>query len=165
MSSLSFDKVPDPAEMPVAFPASARTEDRRSKPFLLSKILMVSDASPWAKSALRRVVDCGVAAAALLLLMPILVFAAALVALDSRGPILFRQERMGRNLKPFILYKFRSMRVEDGRQTCITVSGDARVTRAGGVSAAAQAGRVAAVLERAARRHVAGWTAPQAASP
>ncbi len=75
--------------------------------------------------------DCGVAAAALLLLMPLLAFAAALVWIDSRGPILFRQQRMGRNGKEFTLYKFRSMRIEKDSQTCITVSGDSRITRAG----------------------------------
>lgn len=111
----------------------ARVAERGNKPlpFLVSKERMVSEASPWAVSVLRRVVDCGVAAAALLLLMPLLVFAAALVRLDSRGPILFRQRRMGRNGREFTLYKFRSMRVEEERQGCITVSGDARVTRAG----------------------------------
>jgi lipopolysaccharide/colanic/teichoic acid biosynthesis glycosyltransferase len=129
MSSLSFDKVPDPGDMPAR--AHVPATERRSKPFLVSKERMVSSASPWAKSALRRVVDCGVAAAALVLLMPLLVLSAALVRLDSRGPILFRQRRMGRNGKEFTLYKFRSMRVEEGRQRCITVSGDARITRAG----------------------------------
>jgi lipopolysaccharide/colanic/teichoic acid biosynthesis glycosyltransferase len=129
MSSLSFDKVPDPAEMPVS--VRIPVAERRGKPFLASKERIMSDASPWAKSALRRAVDCGVAAAALLLLMPLLAFAAALVLLDSRGPVLFRQRRMGRNGKEFTLYKFRSMRIDDERTRCITVSGDARVTRAG----------------------------------
>ncbi len=129
MSSLSFDKVPDPGQIPVS--VHLRMAERRNKPFIVSKERMVSDASPWAKSALRRVVDCGVAAAALLFLMPVLAFAAALVRLDSRGPILFRQRRMGRNGKEFTLYKFRSMRAEKDGQTCITVSGDARITRAG----------------------------------
>lgn len=131
MSSLSFDKVPDPGEMPVSVRPSARAAERRSKPFLVSKERILSNASPWAESALRRAVDCGVAAAALLLLMPLLAFAAALVVLDSRGPVLFRQRRMGRDGKEFTLYKFRSMRIDEGRQTCITVSGDARITRAG----------------------------------
>lgn len=128
MSSLSFDKVPDPGDMPVSVLLPA---ERRSKPILLCKDRMLSHASPWAKSALRRAVDCGVAAAALLLLMPLLVFAAALVLVDSRGPVLFRQRRMGRNGGEFTLYKFRSMRIEEGQRTCITVSGDARITRAG----------------------------------
>lgn len=131
MSSLSFDKVPDPGEMPASVCLPAHAAERRSKPFLVNKERMLSSASPWAKSALRRAVDCGVAAAALLLLMPLLLFAAALVMADSRGPILFRQRRMGRNGREFTLYKFRSMRIEEGRQTCITVSGDARITRAG----------------------------------
>jgi len=128
MKSLSFDKVPDPGEMPVSVETGA---ERRSKPFLVCRERMVSDASPWAKCILRRVVDCGAAAAALVLLMPILGFAAALVWLDSEGPVLFRQRRMGRDGKEFTLYKFRSMRIEEGGQRFITVSGDSRITRAG----------------------------------
>jgi len=131
MSSLSFDKVPESGEMPVMAAEPARMAERRVKPFLVSEERILSNASPWAESALRRVVDCGVAAAALMLLMPLLVTAAALVWIDSEGPILFRQHRLGRNGREFTLYKFRSMRTEKGRQTCITVSGDARITRAG----------------------------------
>lgn len=127
MSSPSFDKIADSREIP----ASTRQAERRGKPFLVSQERMVSDASPWAKSALRRVVDCGVSATALCFLMPLLVFAAALVWIDSEGPILFRQRRLGRSGREFILYKFRSMRVEKGRQTCVTASGDTRITRAG----------------------------------
>jgi lipopolysaccharide/colanic/teichoic acid biosynthesis glycosyltransferase len=133
MSSLFFDKVPDPGEVPVNVQMPARGGERRSKPlpFMIGKERMVSDASPWAMSTVRRVLECAVGAAALVLLMPVLLFAAVLVWLDSRGPVLFRQRRMGRNGKEFTLFKFRSMRVEEGRQTCITVSGDARITRAG----------------------------------
>ncbi len=128
MSSLFFDKIPDTGEAPerVRVPV-----EWQGKPSLASQERMVSDASPWAKSAPRRAMEFGVSAAALVLLMPVLAFAAALVWLDSRGPILFRQQRMGRDGKEFTLYKFRSMRVEKGQQTCITVSGDARITRAG----------------------------------
>jgi lipopolysaccharide/colanic/teichoic acid biosynthesis glycosyltransferase len=131
MSSLFFEKVPDPGEMPVSVRVPARAAEQRPKPYVVSKERMVSDASPWAMCTLRRALECSAAAAALLLFMPVLVFAAVLVRLESRGPILFRQRRMGRDGKEFTLYKFRSMRAEGGGQSCITVSGDPRITRAG----------------------------------
>jgi lipopolysaccharide/colanic/teichoic acid biosynthesis glycosyltransferase len=133
MSSLFFDKVPDPGEVPVSVHRPTRVAERRNKslPFVVGEERMLSDASGWAMSAVRRTLECAAAAVALLLLMPVLLFAALLVRLDSRGPILFRQRRMGRNGREFILYKFRSMRAEAEEQSCITVSGDPRITRAG----------------------------------
>lgn len=47
----------------------------------------------------------------LILLLPIAVIALA-IKIDSKGPVIFRQERMGRNKKPFVCYKFRSMRTD-----------------------------------------------------
>lgn len=133
MRSLPLDKVfsPQPGsahDSPWTEPADAPDS---GLPFLVAKDRMMSDASPWAMSGLRRAVEFAVAAAALLFLMPLLALAAALVLLDSEGPILFRQQRMGRNGREFTLYKFRSMRKDACRSACITVSGDARVTRAG----------------------------------
>jgi lipopolysaccharide/colanic/teichoic acid biosynthesis glycosyltransferase len=69
----------------------------------------------------------------LLFLFPVLILAALLVKLDSRGPVFFRQERIGRNFKPFLIYKFRTM-VQDAARAGrpITVGEDPRITRAGG---------------------------------
>jgi lipopolysaccharide/colanic/teichoic acid biosynthesis glycosyltransferase len=55
-----------------------------------------------------------------------------LIKFDSRGPILFRQERIGQGFRPFLIYKFRTM-VEDASQKggMITVANDPRVTRVG----------------------------------
>jgi lipopolysaccharide/colanic/teichoic acid biosynthesis glycosyltransferase len=58
------------------------------------------------------------------------------VRLESRGPVLFRQMRVGRGGRPFEILKFRSMRIPAGRDPVgreITVSGDARITRVGAV--------------------------------
>jgi lipopolysaccharide/colanic/teichoic acid biosynthesis glycosyltransferase len=57
-----------------------------------------------------RALDIVVAGLLLIFLSPILLVVAVLVRLDSRGPALFRQERVGRNLKPFRVAKFRTMR-------------------------------------------------------
>jgi exopolysaccharide biosynthesis polyprenyl glycosylphosphotransferase len=44
--------------------------------------------------------------------MPLLVATAIAIPLESRGPAIYRQERVGRNGRPFVLYKFRSMRTD-----------------------------------------------------
>jgi exopolysaccharide biosynthesis polyprenyl glycosylphosphotransferase len=64
--------------------------------------------------ALKRVFDLGVASVALVLTAPLSICVALAVKLTSRGPVLFRQERLGRDRRPFTILKFRTMRVEDG---------------------------------------------------
>lgn len=59
--------------------------------------------------AAKRVMDVVGAAGALLLLTPVLVLIALAVRLTSRGPIIFRQERIGRGQRPFSMFKFRTM--------------------------------------------------------
>ncbi|OYT69182.1 MAG: hypothetical protein CFK48_09040 [Armatimonadetes bacterium CP1_7O] len=58
----------------------------------------------------KRLIDIVGAACALALLAPLMLLIALLIRLESPGPILFRQIRLGRYGKPFIMYKFRSMR-------------------------------------------------------
>lgn len=58
----------------------------------------------------KRVIDILVSALALLALSPILAVIALLIKLESRGPILYRHTRIGKNRVPFTMYKFRSMR-------------------------------------------------------
>ena len=61
-----------------------------------------------------------------------LVLVAAAIALDSNGPVLFRQTRHGFNGKPFKIFKFRTMSVlEDGEVVSQARPGDQRVTRVG----------------------------------
>jgi lipopolysaccharide/colanic/teichoic acid biosynthesis glycosyltransferase len=72
------------------------------------------------------------ALAALILLSPLLCAAALAVALSSRGPVLFRQRRMGRGGREFLLYKLRTMRVGSGvAGPQVTARDDERVTRVG----------------------------------
>jgi lipopolysaccharide/colanic/teichoic acid biosynthesis glycosyltransferase len=79
----------------------------------------------------KRLFDAVCAAAGLVLLAPLLLVAAVWVKLDSPGPVLFRQTRVGRFGVPFTIHKFRTMRVEPG--AAITVGADPRITRAGQV--------------------------------
>ncbi|HVW48016.1 MAG TPA: sugar transferase [Solirubrobacterales bacterium] len=66
--------------------------------------------TPWVSDFAMRALDIVGAAVLLLLLSPFLLAVAILVRLDSRGPAIFRQERIGRNLRPFKVAKFRTMR-------------------------------------------------------
>ncbi len=63
-----------------------------------------------AQRILKRVFDFFVALAALVLLAPLLLIVAALIRLESEGPAIFRQQRVGLNGRRFTLYKFRTMR-------------------------------------------------------
>jgi lipopolysaccharide/colanic/teichoic acid biosynthesis glycosyltransferase len=82
----------------------------------------------------KRLLDVLCSAVGLLLLAPLFCVIAVLVKLDSPGPVLFRQERIGRFGRPFRIHKFRTMRhssVPVGR--AITVAADTRITRVGEV--------------------------------
>lgn len=65
---------------------------------------------------MKRFFDRTVAITGLVFLTPILAVVAILVCLSSSGPVIFRQERVGRNGKPFILFKFRSMSVSEAAE-------------------------------------------------
>jgi len=80
----------------------------------------------------KRLFDLLCAGLGLLILLPMLVLLALWIKLDSRGPIFFRQERVGRHGRPFLIHKFRSMQVDaPARGLQITVGADPRITRAG----------------------------------
>jgi lipopolysaccharide/colanic/teichoic acid biosynthesis glycosyltransferase len=80
----------------------------------------------------KRSLDLLASSFGLLLLSPLIAAIALVIKLDSRGPVFFRQERMGRGLQKFVIYKFRTM-VEDApvKGGQLTVNEDARITRFG----------------------------------
>ncbi|MCP5272945.1 MAG: sugar transferase [Burkholderiaceae bacterium] len=78
----------------------------------------------------KRLFDFTVAAAGLLLLWPLLLAIALWVRLDSPGPALYRQVRVGRHGVPFRIRKFRTMFLDAGGPP-LTVGADPRITRAG----------------------------------
>lgn len=84
-------------------------------------------------SVVRRAVDLVVASLAVLVVSPVLLVVAAAVRATSRGPVLFRQVRVGRLGQTFTMLKFRSMVVGGGAGPLITARTDPRVTRVGAV--------------------------------
>jgi exopolysaccharide biosynthesis polyprenyl glycosylphosphotransferase len=78
----------------------------------LPLICLHAEQLPWASLVLKRVVDAGGAAFALLILSPLLALIAGLIKLDSSGPVLYCASRAGRKGKQFRCYKFRTMVVE-----------------------------------------------------
>lgn len=82
---------------------------------------------------LKRMFDIAAASLLLAVLSPALIIIAALIKLDSTGPVLFRQPRIGRGNRIFLVYKFRTMRTEscDPSAGALTRRDDDRVTRIG----------------------------------
>lgn len=83
----------------------------------------------------KRTVDIVGSACGLLLLSPLLLVLAILVKTSSKGPIIFKQERVGLHNKKFNMYKFRTMKVqtEAEEQKGWTVKNDPRVTKIGAI--------------------------------
>lgn len=106
-------------------------------------------ARPHGYSVIKRTIDIGGALVALVLLFPVLVIAALAVKLDSRGPALFRQQRVGRDGKDFWMVKLRTMVFDHDEEVfhehldrlkraspettdyTIRIEGDPRITRVG----------------------------------
>ena len=86
-------------------------------------------------AAVKRLMDIVGSALGLVILSPLLFILAILVRISSKGPVIFKQERVGLHNKPFQMYKFRSMEVqtEDREKEGWTVKNDPRVTRIGKV--------------------------------
>jgi lipopolysaccharide/colanic/teichoic acid biosynthesis glycosyltransferase len=65
---------------------------------------------PFYQAVVKRAFDAICAISALLLLWPLFLIIALMIRLDSPGPVIYRQQRIGKNGVPFTMYKFRSMR-------------------------------------------------------
>lgn len=81
---------------------------------------------------MKRLFDIIASGCGLLVLCPVLIIVAIWIKLDSRGPIFFRQARVGRYNKDFRICKFRSMQVNSDKGSLITIGGhDSRITKCG----------------------------------
>ncbi len=115
-----------PSDLPIGAIGIGRLDNR---PTLIVNRGQLSLASRIKK----RVVDILFSTLALVLLAPLLLLVALAIRLDSPGPVLFRQLRMGYGNRPFEIFKFRSLRHEasDHNGATSVTLGDSRVTRVG----------------------------------
>lgn len=80
----------------------------------------------------KRMIDLAGVLLTLPLSLPLMALVALAIRVDSRGPVIFRQRRVGRGNQDFLIYKFRTMRCETRRQSPReTADGDPRITRLG----------------------------------
>ena len=81
----------------------------------------------------RRVIDTLIAIIGLIIVSPIMLLVSIAIKLDSQGPIIFKQERIGKDFKTYKMYKFRSMVVnaQNMGTGVYCFSGDPRITRVG----------------------------------
>ena len=138
--TMSLDREPPHPAAPQPFPGIAPPELESSPPLRQERFEPgIPGAEPRAEAAaaaidaqllacslrqkrvqllVKRLLDAGGALAALVALSPLCLLAALFIRLSSRGPVLFRHQRVGYLQKSFVLYKFRTMRVEpDGAWT------------------------------------------------
>ena len=81
---------------------------------------------------MKRLFDIIVSGLMLIVLSPLFLVLAIWIKMDSKGPVFYRQVRVGRNNKDFRIFKFRSMRVGADKGSLVTIGGhDPRITRSG----------------------------------
>jgi len=109
-------------------------QDQSPAPALLAfenlRLCVASEPAPLLDA--KRAVDIAISLSAIALLLPIFALVTLLVTLESRGPVLFCQRRIGQGGRPFGIFKFRSMKVlEDGAEVVQATQNDPRITRVG----------------------------------
>ena len=98
-----------------------------------STVIVAAGSLDIRQRMMKRLLDIGLASAALIMLSPLLAAVAIAVRVDSQGAVFFRQRRVGRGNRQFGMFKFRSMRSEnsDHAGERSTKRGDDRITRVG----------------------------------
>lgn len=111
-------------------PSRAYTEDLFGLPLINIRYVPLANGG---YAALKRIADFFGALIGIIITSPIMIVAAVLVKLSSPGPIIFKQQRVGLHNKPFNMYKFRSMRMQEDSEEKKgwTVKDDPRVTGIG----------------------------------
>lgn len=82
------------------------------------------------KKVIKRVIDFTFAFTLLIVTSPLLILSVIAIKIESKGPILFKQKRIGKDQEEFLIYKFRSMMVET-KQDGIELSDNERLTKTG----------------------------------
>lgn len=78
-----------------------------------------------------RMLDIVLAVPALVLLAPVMLLITLAVRLDSRGPVIYREARLGRGGGPFTIHKFRTLHPGHSEDSLVALPGDPRITRLG----------------------------------
>jgi len=123
-----MDVVPRLPESPANMPVSS-TQVRKFP--RVAAPLANPVGSSWAVSAFKRLLDIAVSLLVLLVFAAPMVLIALSIRVTSPGAALFRQRRVGRNGKLFVIYKFRSMTIDPSGGVGLTRCGDRRVTPLG----------------------------------
>ena len=112
------------------FPGNPYTEDLMGLPIINVRYVALTNVY---NRFLKRFLDIIGSLIAIILFSPFMLAAAIAVKCSGKGPIIFKQERIGRDGKPFMMYKFRSMQeqTEDDEKRAWTQKNDPRVTKAG----------------------------------
>lgn len=81
---------------------------------------------------MKRIFDLFFSSLGLVLLIPLFIAISIIIKIDSKGPVLFKQVRVGKDFKEFNIYKFRTMAVDSEKEGIpLTIFGDSRITKAG----------------------------------
>ena len=154
-NNLSLEKFSQVGISMHVFPETWDQEGTHGNPTLYPDFVNRNQAQKFSRIA-KRGMDIVGSAAALIVLSPVFLVVAALVKLSSKGPVLFRQERLGQLGKPFTFLKFRSMfanndrkihqefmkrviqgnhdgRAEGGKKPVYKMTNDPRITKIGSI--------------------------------
>jgi len=112
------------------FPSRPYTEDLMGLPVINIRYVPLTNTLNW---WMKRIVDIVVSLVGLVVASPIMLAAAIAVGCTSRGPVIFKQERIGLHNKPFRMYKFRTMEGQkpSAEKKGWTTKDDPRVTKVG----------------------------------
>lgn len=113
-------------------PSKPYTEDILGLPVINIRYVPLTNTVNW---WLKRIIDIVGALAAIVISSPVMIGAAIAVKCTSKGPVIFKQERIGLHNEPFKMYKFRSMvqQTDEEEKKGWTVKDDPRVTKVGAV--------------------------------
>lgn len=100
-----------------------------------TSLLLNSGRLAWNYQLVKRGFDLVLSLTAMPFLLPLFTIVGIMIKIDSKGPVFFRQERIGLGNRPFMIWKFRTMRTEmcDASASRLTSRDDDRVTRLGNI--------------------------------
>ena len=112
------------------FPSNPYTEDLMGLPVINIRNVPLSNMGNWMA---KRAFDVFFSILAIIISSPVMLITVIAIKATSKGPIIYKQERIGLHNKPFLMYKFRTMYVQDvsSEEKCWTTKDDPRVTKCG----------------------------------